>query len=469
MRHLSIAILSATLLGGIAMAENVSTTLDDRTDVAVTAYNSGLALVRDVRKLTLPTGQLNLRFGDVAENIKPETVSLQSLSQAGSIAIYEQNYEYDLISPQKLMEKFVGREVTLMGLHDSEPFGERQGTLLSTNGGPVFQIGGEIYLGHPGTVVLPEVPDNLIAKPSLIWRLENTQAEQEIVATYLTNGLSWRADYVLTLGDDETTFDLAGWVTMNNQSGATYDDAKLKLVAGDVNLAQPDAMLEMAPAPMAARAMSAEDMQAKEEAFAEYHLYTIPFRTTIKQNQSKQVSLLQASGATLRKVYELRGRNYYYFNVLDEQLGLNPEAVLVFDNEEENQLGMPLPAGTMRIYQPDSEGMLQFAGEDRIEHTATKEEVRLTMGDAFDIVADRRQTDFKKISANVFETAFEIEIRNRKKSPVTVDVIEPMVANWRVVESSHEHTKRAAFTLQFAIDVAADSTETLTYRVRISR
>ncbi len=469
MQYAIVATLTAALLGACAMAETVSTTLDDRTDVAVTAYNSGLALVRDVRKLSLPTGELNLRFGDVAENIKPETVSLQSLSQAGSIAIYEQNYEYDLISPQKLMEKFVGREVTLMGLRDSEPFGERQGTLLSTNGGPVFQIDGEIYLGHPGTVVLPEVPDNLIAKPSLIWRLENTRAEQEVVATYLTSGLSWRADYVLTLARDETTFDLAGWVTLNNQSGATYDNAKLKLVAGEVNVAQPDAMYEMAPAPMAARAMAAEDLVAKEEAFAEYHLYTIPFRTTIKQNQSKQVSLLQASGAALRKVYELRGSNYYYFNIMDEQLGLNPAAILVFDNEEENQLGMPLPAGTIRIYQPDSEGMLQFAGEDRIEHTATKEEVRLTMGEAFDIVADRRQTDFKKVSANTFETAYEVEIRNRKDTAITVDVIEPMVADWRVVEASHEYEKRAAFTLQFAIDVAADSTETLTYRVRITR
>ncbi|MCC6486032.1 MAG: DUF4139 domain-containing protein, partial [Candidatus Hydrogenedentes bacterium] len=256
-----------------------SSTLADQTDVAITAYNNGLALVRDTRKVALPTGEVSLQFMDVAQQIRPETVSLQSASTPGSVGILEQNYEYDLISPSKLMEKYVGKKVWLQNFHNDIKLGRTEADLLSTNEGPVYKVGNEIYLGFPGNVVLPEIPENLIAKPSLIWMLSNEQAEQTLEVTYLTNGVSWQADYVVTLAKNDASLDLAGWVTMNNQSGATYTNAQLKLVAGDVNVVQPPAETASGGVAFFGARMEQEQQLPRQEAFAEYHLYTMPRRT----------------------------------------------------------------------------------------------------------------------------------------------------------------------------------------------
>ncbi|MEX2015476.1 MAG: DUF4139 domain-containing protein [Candidatus Hydrogenedentales bacterium] len=443
-----------------------ATTLEDQTDIALTAYNNGLGLVRDTREVTLPTGELRIQFRDVAELIRPETVSLRSLTNPGSLTILEQNYEYDLISPEKLMEKYVGQTVRLVNFSTELGFQEVTAELLSVNNGPIYEVNGEIYLGHPGTVVLPEIPENLIAKPSLIWEVDNAAGDQTIEATYLTNGISWKADYVVTLAKDEKALDLAGWVTMNNNSGATYENALLKLVAGDVNIvAEEMDVAKFQRMEMAAQAMPAP--MAVQEAFAEYHLYTIPRRTTIKQNQSKQLALLQAAGVSVEKRYEFRGQLHYYSQPIQPEGEQHVEAFLVFQNEEENQMGMPLPAGIMRVYQEDSEGALQFSGEDRIQHTPKDEEVRLRLGTAFDVVGERTQTDFTRISDRVFETAFEIELRNHKETDITIDVVEPMPADWEILQQSHEHEQRDAFTAVFSIAVPADGEATLTYRVRV--
>jgi len=444
---------------------SAATSLDDQTDVAVTAYNNGLALVRDTRKLSLPKGELDLQFMDVAQQIRPETVSLQSASAPGSVGILEQNYEYDLISPSKLMEKYVGKKVWLQNFHNDLDMGRVEAELLSMNEGPVYKVGEEIFLGHPGNVVLPEIPENLIAKPSLIWKLSNTQADQTLEVTYLTNGVSWKADYVVTLAKDDKSLDLAGWVTMNNQSGATYTNAKLKLVAGDVNVVQDmpqrlergrvlSAMAEMAPIP-------------QEESFAEYHLYTMPRRTTIKQNQSKQLALLNGTGVKCEKKYEYRGQEYFYSQQIpptgEEHVGV----FLKFENEDENGLGIPLPAGVMRIYQEDSEGMLQFAGEDNIKHTPKDETVTLRMGDAFDIIGERVQTDYKVYGSNTHESAYEISIRNHKESDIVVDIVEPMPGDWEVVSASQDHEKKDARTAIFHVAVPKDGEAKVTYRVRV--
>lgn len=469
MKTLRSLLLGALVCGGAyaqdTAAPEHATTLDDQTDIALTAYNNGLGLVRDTREISLPTGELRLQFGDVAEQIRPETVSLRSLSDEGSLTILEQNYEYDLISPEKLMEKYVGQTVRLVNFSTELGFQEVTAELMSVNNGPIYEIDGEIYLGHPGTVVLPEIPENLIAKPSLIWTVDNAAGEQTIEATYLTNGISWKADYVVTLTKEETSLDLAGWVTMNNNSGATYENALLKLVAGDVNIVRDEIDLvkfqrmEMAqarPAPM-----------PQEEAFAEYHLYTMPRRTTIKQNQSKQLALLQAEGVAVEKKYEFRGQLHYYSQPIQPEGEQHVEAYLVFQNEEDNQMGMPLPAGVMRVYQEDSTGALQFSGEDRIQHTPKDEEIRLRLGTAFDVVGERTQTDFTRISDRVFESAFEIELRNHKDTDITIDVVEPMPADWEILQQSHEHENRDAFTAVFSLDVPADGEATLTYRVRV--
>jgi len=444
---------------------NAETTLDDQSDVAVTVYNNNLALVRDRRKIKLLGGETALRFSDVAQQIRPETVSLQSVSKPGSIRILEQNYEYDLMSPSKLMEKYVGKNVRLVNFSNDVGFTSVDAELLSVNEGPVYRVDGEIFLGHPGSVALPELPKELIAKPSLIWLLDNDELDQEVEATYLTGGISWKADYVVKVNKEETAVNIDAWVTLDNNSGATYTNAKLKLVAGDVNIVQP-------PRPMARGGVAMEMAAAApmaEESFAEYHLYTLDRRTTIKQNQSKQVSLFNAAGVKIAKKYEYRGQTYYFFQpspqMPEEKVGVFVE----FENKEANQLGVPLPGGVMRLYQEDSEGMLQFAGEDRIQHTPKDETVRLRMGNAFDVVGERVQTDYTVVSNRIFESSYKITLRNHKESDIAVEVVEPMISDWEILQSSIPHEKRDAQTAVFTIPVKADGEVELTYRVRVRR
>lgn len=463
----------AGLIAGVALAtgaqaqDATETTLNDQTEVAVTAYNNNVALVRDVRKLKLPKGETLLRFSGVAEQVRPETVSLRSLSGPGSLSILEQNYEYDLISPQKLMEKFVGQQVKLINLNKEFEFVEKDAKLLSVNEGPVYEVEGKIYLGHPGNVVLPEIPKNLAAKPSLVWTVQNDAEEQQVEASYLTGGLSWHADYVLTIPKDESKIDVAGWVTMDNQSGATYNNATLKLVAGEVNMAPaPAPMAEMAQDRFFAKAAGAAAMPV-QEAFGEYHLYTIPRKTTIKQNQSKQVALMDASGVKFKKTLEFRGDANWYNMQMQEQKDLHADVQIEFANKEANAMGMPLPAGVMRLYQEDGSGAMQFLGEDRIQHTPKDETVRLKVGKAFDVVGDRKQLDYQAVSDRVHEAEFEVTLRNHKATDVTVDLIEPMAADWEVLKHSHEFVKRDAMTLAFSVPVKADGEVKVTYRVRV--
>ena len=439
-------------------------TLDDQTDVAVTAYNNNRALVRDRRTIKLLPGEVTLKFMDVAAQIMPETVSLTSVSNPGELAILEQNYEYDLLSPQSLMQKYVGRDVRLINKSSDFSFYEESAKLLSNNDGPIYQIGDDIYLGHPGSVVLPEIPDELIAKPSLIWLLDNKGTDHEVEVTYLTNGLSWKADYVVTLSKDETSLNLEGWVTLTNESGAQYTNAQLKLVAGDVNVVQPE--LPQFGGRAKAMMMAAAPMM-QEESFAEYHLYSLARRTTIKQNQTKQVSLLRADGVAAKKVYEFRGQGQYYtqaFPNVPEHVGV----ILEVKNEEANQLGMPLPAGVMRVYQEDSEGMLQFSGEDQIKHTPKDETVRLRLGNAFDVIGERTQTDYRLVGNNVHESAYKIVLRNHKEQDIGVDVVETIPGDWTMLQSSHEHVKKDAQTAVFSMPVPKDGEVELSYRVRVA-
>ena len=328
-----------------------------------------------------------------------------------------------------------------------------------------YQLSDGFYLGHPGTVVLPGIPENLVANPSLIWLIHNGAGDQEIEVTYLTQGIQWRADYVVTLARDDQSMDLAGWVTLNNRSGAQYTDAQLKLVAGEVHtvprhlerkLARDMVMLAEAPAPM------------REEAFAEYHLYTLPRRTTIKDNQSKQVSLLTAAGVPAAKAYELRGQEGFYHGRMDRTDRQDVGVYLEFRNEADGGLGMPLPAGVMRVYQEDSEGMLQFVGEDHIEHTPKDEDVRLKLGNAFDIVAERVQKDFSRLGDRMTESSYEITVRNHKTTAVSVKVVEPMPGDWSIPQASHLFEKKDAHTAVFELDVPADGEVVLTYTVRVT-
>jgi len=442
-----------------------TSTQNDQTDVAITIYNSNLALVKDQRSIRLSPGEQTLTFADVAQQIKPETVLMRSISDPGSLRILEQNYEYDLLSPQKLLEKFVGKDVDLINFDSTTRMSARVNAhLLSTNNGPVYRVGDEIYLGHPGTVVLPEVPENLIAKPSLVWLLDNESMEQKIEVSYLTGGVSWKADYVLNLDEEQNIFDIDAWVTLNNHSGTSYENAVLKIVAGDVNQVQPDRMPESDGRMLA---MARRSAAPKQESFGEYHLYSIPRRTTIKENQSKQVNLFNHIGIEFTKRYELRSQNYYARR-LPEKMKTPVTALIEFKNEEENQLGIPLPMGIMRIYQQDSSGAVQFSGEDRIQHTPRDETVSLRMGNSFDLTAERIQTDYRQISNRVHESEFQITLKNHKEEDVTIDVIEGVGGDWNILSSNHSYTKKDAFTVQFPVDVKADGEVVLEYTIRVT-
>ena len=408
---------------------------------------------------------------DVASQIIPTSVHIKSLINPGSLLVLEQNYEYDLLNPQKLLDKYVGREVKLFM---KNPYTEREetvvATLLSNNGGPIFRIGDEITYGHPGRIIFPGVPENLMAKPTLVWLAENDLLNgQKVEASYLTYGINWRSDYVVTLNDKDDKADLSGWATIDNKSGATYRNAKLKLVAGDVNRAKDehdykDKMLRAAKMAVAEAAAP----QFKEDSFFEYHIYTLQRTATVKDNQTKQINLVQADTIPVKKELLFHGANYYYFSRYGEAMSNQKVGVFVeIQNRKENNLGIPLPKGTVRVYKHDSEGSLQFVGEDTIDHTPKDEKVRIKLGDAFDVVGSRKQTDWKKIAYDTYEAAFEISLRNHKKEDIVVKVVEPVPGDWKMLSSSHEFTKTEAFTAEFLVPVPKDKETKVTYRVRM--
>ena len=448
-----------------------ASTIDDQQSVSLTIYNVNLGLVKDLRSLKLPKGVGELRFMDVASQIIPTSVHIRSLANPASLSVLEQNYEYDLLNAQKLLDKYVGRDVKLS---TKNPYTEREevvtATLLSNNGGPIFRISDEITYGHPGRIIFPGVPENLMAKPTLVWLAENGLMNgQKVEASYLTNGINWRSDYVVTLNEKDDRADLSGWVTIDNKSGATFKNARLKLVAGDVNRVKDEEEYRDKMGMLAERAVAkAAAPQFKEDSFFEYHIYTLQRTATVKDNQTKQLSLVQANTIPVKKELLFRGAPYYYYGqygVIDtnQKVGVYVE----MENRKENNLGMPLPKGTVRVYKHDSEGSLQFIGEDSIDHTPEKEKVRIKLGDAFDVKGSRKMTDWKKLVFNRYEAAYEISLRNHKKEDVIVKVVEPIPGDWTMVESSHEFTKSEAFTAEFLVPVKKDSETKLTYRVRM--
>jgi len=448
-----------------AAAAPVSVTRDDQREVMVTIYNGNLGLVKDLREVRFPSGQSEVQFMDVAALIDPTTVHLKSITDAPGLKILEQNYEYDLLTSQKLMEKYVGRKVRLYQNDGTY----HEATLLSTNG-PVFEINGQIHMGHYGRLVLPSLPENLVSKPTLVWLLRNQTARpQRVEASYLTSGITWKADYVMVLNAADTRADLTGWVTIDNKSGATYGNAALKLVAGDVNRAQ-DARRDQRMMEMAAKAVSpaVASHDFVSEGFFEYHLYTLDGRTTIKDNQTKQLSLLSSSEIPVTKELIYYGAADYYRTSYGVPMSNQKVAVyLEVKNSKENRLGLPLPKGKVRVYKADAAGSQQFVGEDWIDHTPKDERVKIKLGNAFDLVGERTQKDFRKLASNLYEVEWEIALRNHKTEAQTVTVIEPVPGDWQVVSSSHTYEKVQAHTLKYQISVPKEGASKLTYRVRI--
>jgi hypothetical protein len=456
-----------------AQTAELTTTAKDRQSVNVTVYNSNIGLVRETRRLMLPNGRVALRFADVAAQIRPETVHLASLTALGSLSILEQNYQYDLLNPAKLLDKYVGREVTLVLRslqNNTEILTPVRATLLSNNGGQVWKINNQIVI-NPTNIVetrFPDVPANLVATPTLVWDVENNNGRaQTVEASYLTNGMNWVADYVLVVNADDSRGDLQGWVTLTNTSGVGFENARLQLVAGNVNRVREN---ERSAISFSGGVAKSADQAFQEQAFFEYHLYTLQRPTSVREQETKQVSLLEAAGFNVSKEFVINGQRYYYtgYNSPGQPIKEKVGVYMQFRNSQQNKLGMPLPAGTIRLYKKDDTGGQQFIGEDRIDHTPKDEDVRVKVGDAFDIVAERKQTDYKVIaSGHVYEYAYEIKIRNHKNGPVNVIVNEPIGSDWEMVSSSFKAEKTAAFAARFNVPVEKDGEATLAYRVRV--
>lgn len=454
---------------GADSGEIVSTAKDQKT-LSLTIYNNNLAMIKDRRLITVPKGASTLAFREVSARIRPETALL-----SGGPEVLEQNFEYDLLTPHSLLAKYVGREVTLLKQHPTT--GEeraQQALVLSAGDGVVLQVDGHIETGVNGRLVYPDVPLNLRDRPTLTMEVSSAEAgPQEMELSYLSTGLTWQADYVAELGSDESTLDLNGWVTLTNESGVGYANARLQLVAGDVHvvsLAQERdkemVLEEKAVAAVPGRAMEEEEM-------FEYHLYTLGRPTTIGERQKKQVALLQADGVRSRKEFILQGSDYYYRTQagdLGRKLGVDIE--LAIKNEKEHGLGLPIPAGVVRVYKKDGKGFLQFVGEDRIEHTPDRETIRLHLGTAFDLSADKKQTDFKKLAGMgpynyAYESSYELKIKNAKEEKVQVQVREPLPGDWKILRESAPHTKENAHTASWLVEVPAKGALTLTYTAQV--
>lgn len=467
MRKLWIGLIVVSLAAGPVWSAPVTeprvSTREDQRDLALTIYNADLGLVKDVRDILLPRGSRTVQFMDVAALIDPTSVHLRSLTEPAGLRILEQNYEYDLLTSQKLMEKYLGRKVRLYQGNGSYV----EATLLSTQG-PVYDINGQIHMGHFGSVVLPSLPENLVSKPTLVWLLQNrTAAPQRIEASYLTRGIRWKADYVMVLGAGDDRADLSGWVTLDNRSGATYRDAALKLVAGDLHVAA-DHERARRVLEAAAKSPAGPSRAFTSEGFFEYHLYTLDGRSTVKDNQTKQLSLLAAAGVPVAKQLVYYGAREYYRTAYGQPVSNQKVSVLLeIANARTNHLGIPLPKGKVRVYKADRSGSQQFIGEDWIDHTPKDERVRIKMGEAFDVVGERIQKDWKKLGRGWYEVEWEISLRNHKQEEVVVTVLEPVPGDWEVLRATHPHDKPEAHTLRFRIPVPKEGAATLTYRVRL--
>jgi hypothetical protein len=475
-KYVLIAIATISMLFPIisnGQDAEIRSTLADQKSVTVTIYNNNLALIKDQRKIKLPSGINTLSLRDISAQIRPETALLRSLNFASGFNTLEQNFDFDLLTPQKLLEKYVGKNVTIIKVNPSNGIETAESAqVLSAQNGVVLKIGNRIETGIPGRIVYDDVPENLRDRPTLVTQINNKSAAEHLLElSYLTSGLGWKADYVAELNAKEDKIDLSGWVTLTNSSGASYKDAKLQLVAGDINRISEDQ-----PRTTAVRKtieMVTDSAGMSEESLLEYHLYNLEQATTIHENQTKQVALLSANNIPTRKELILRGAEYYYAaNYGDLGQKLKVAVFVEFDNKEATRLGMPLPKGIMRVYKKDSQGNAQFVGEDNIDHTQKNETIRLKLGNAFDVTANKKQTDFKTLprpakSNGMFESAYEIVLNNAKKEAVTVTVQEPIPGDWKLLKESHPSQKSSSSSTSWKIEIPAEGKTILTYRVQV--
>jgi hypothetical protein len=465
--RLRLTLLAATVLASLALpissgADPTERTSDlaDQRSVNLTIYNGTISLVHDRRRLALQQGENRIAWRDVSGNMDATTAILDDTTSPGAVRVLEQNFNYDLLSPSAILNKYVGRNVTVV--HEAARAGRplrETAKLLANNDGVVLQYADRVETFVDGYIEFPGIPADLRDRPTLVLDLESDKAaDADLDLSYLTGGLSWHADYVGVVSPDESQMDVNGLVTLSNTSGTSFNDAHLQLVAGNVNVVAPPSPRAMYS--IVARATSGEFTQ---ENYFEYHLYTLQRTTSIANNQTKQVALLSARNVPIRKTLELRGaQDYYYHASGDLGTKLKVGVYETFTNKG-GDLGIPLPGGTFRLYKSDSAGTSQFLGEDRIDHTPRNEDVRLHLGDSFDITANKKQTDFKLPGNCTYQSSYEIVVKNAKTDPAQVLVVEPIPGDWTITQENLPHAKTSSSTASWTLNVPAGGSTTLDY------
>jgi hypothetical protein len=450
------------------------------TTVQLTVYNQNLALVSETRAVALESGLNEVVYSDVAAQIDPTSVSFRSLTDPAGTAVLEQNFEYDLVGSARLLQKYIDQVITVQ-TQDSQTY---SGTLLSAADNIILQDedGAVTMLSQEQirNIDFPALPEGLLTRPSLVWLVDAEQAgEHDTAVTYLTNGIGWQADYVLLLDEESTAFDLNGWVTLDNRSGASYEDAMLKLVAGDINVVEePKVVRDI----MMAEAMAAPAPAVEQREFFEYHLYQVTRPVTVKDNQTKQIEFVTAQDVPATKFYVYDGAagysGYGYGPVEDSGYGAqtgntNVTVMLEFRTDEASNLETQLPAGRVRLYQEDVDGSALLVGEDQIDHTPKNETVRLTVGNAFDIKGERIQTSYKPLGDSGAQESFKITLRNHKDEDVEVRVVENLYrwTEWTMLSETLdgvpvEHSQLSSQLVEWRVPVPAGGEAVLEYTVQ---
>lgn len=463
-------------------AEEVKTS--DSQGVSITVYNQNFGLVRDIRNINLSEGINQVRFEDVAGRIDPTSVSFQSLTAPNAMLVREQNYQYDLMDQNTILSKSTGKNLKFKQFLPNGVIDELSGTLLNSpratvydgsggsstqHQGIVLKTNDGIVLNPSGQIQLAELPAGLVAKPSLLWKLESTKAgEHKTEIAYQAAGINWKCDYVAVVNKDDNQSDLTSWVTIDNKSGGSYKNASLKLLAGDVHRVQAPQYHLNAMGAMKSRAVSAEP-QFKEQSFAEYHLYTLQGKTNVLDNETKQMSLFNASTIPIKKlfIYEPSKRYQYHYGGGGANDQQKVQVKFEIANTEKNHLGIPMPKGKVRVYKKDQDDALQFIGEDEIDHTPRDEKIRLYIGDAFDLVGEHKQMNYLRVSDRVSRYTYEISLRNHKDSEVTIVAVEHSWGDWTILNSSIPHTKKDSHTFEFAAKVPANGETKINYEIEI--
>ncbi|NLD08992.1 MAG: DUF4139 domain-containing protein [Xanthomonadaceae bacterium] len=457
-------LIASALLFATAQADThlVESNRQASDEIAITLYNNGTALVNESRSVLLKKGINQLLLKDVSAQIRPQTTHLKNRGNS-ALQLIEQNFDYDLLSPHAMLEKSLGTSIEIRSFDPTGQKVQETATVLSTNGGLVLQYPDRIETGLPkdAQLIFKQIPDGLKASPTLSLLLASEADEAApLEITYLTGGFDWQADYIATLSKNETEFDLTGWITLKNNSGTTFENSKLQLVAGDVNQTPNYGSPRMMKASMVVMDESA--YLPSEESFSDFHLYTLPMKTTLKNNQEKQLSLLSANAIPLTKEY----RFTHYVQDHSESKNRKAAIYLLIDNTEASNLGMPLPQGVFRVYQERDNGEALFIGENRIPHVAANETFEVNTGNAFDVSVSESVTQFERITKTRTQSSHQVIFKNAKKVPVVAKYTEQFgMKGWRLLSVSHEPSQKVGTSATWNIEIPAESSVTLTYKV----